>query len=74
VELKITKPFLEQQTVPVVPEERFCDVQEETVTSKRKLFIFSERRWKQAQFIVNQFWRSWMNEYLMPSLIERKKW
>jgi hypothetical protein len=31
------------------------------------------RRWKQAQFIVDQYWRRWMREYL-PSLIECKKW
>jgi transposase InsO family protein len=33
----------------------------------------TRRRWKQSQFIVNQFWRRWMREYL-PSLMERKKW
>lgn len=28
-------------------------------------------RWKQAQFILNQFWRRWKREYL-PSFAERK--
>jgi hypothetical protein len=31
----------------------------------------TRRHWKQAQYIVNQFCRRWMREYL-PSLIERK--
>lgn len=33
----------------------------------------TRRRWKQSQFILNQFWRLWMQEYV-PSLIEREKW
>jgi hypothetical protein len=33
----------------------------------------SRRRWKQVQFIIDQFWRRWMREYV-PELIERKKW
>jgi len=33
----------------------------------------TRRRWKQAKFIVDQFGRRWIREYL-PSLIERKKW
>jgi hypothetical protein len=33
----------------------------------------SRRKWKQSQFITDQFWRRWMREHL-PSLIERKKW
>jgi hypothetical protein len=33
----------------------------------------SRRHWKQGQFIVDQFWRRWMREYL-PELIGRDKW
>ena len=33
----------------------------------------SRRRWKQAQFIVYQFWKRWMAECI-PNVIERKKW
>jgi len=33
----------------------------------------SRRRWKQSQYLVNQYWRRWMREYV-PTLIERKKW
>jgi len=31
------------------------------------------RRWRYAQFIVDQYWRRWMREYV-PTVIERKKW
>jgi hypothetical protein len=31
------------------------------------------RRWKQAQFIVYQFWKRMMDE-CNPNVIERKKW
>lgn len=33
----------------------------------------SRRWWKQEQFIINQFWKIWVKEYV-PSLMERKKW
>ena len=33
----------------------------------------SRRRWKQSQYIVDQYWRRWMREYV-PTKIERKKW
>ena len=33
----------------------------------------SNRRWMDAQEILNHFWKRWMREYI-PRLIERKKW
>lgn len=33
----------------------------------------TRRRYRQSQFIVNQYWRRWMREYV-PNLIDRKKW
>ena len=33
----------------------------------------SRNRWKQCQFIIDQFWRRWMREYV-PTLTERHKW
>ena len=33
----------------------------------------SRRHWKQAQFIIDQWWRRWMREYV-PELIARDKW
>ena len=31
------------------------------------------RRWKHVQFLVSQFWKKWLNEYL-PELQRRQKW
>ncbi|CAB4033111.1 Hypothetical predicted protein [Paramuricea clavata] len=31
------------------------------------------RRWRHSQFLANQFWRRWSNEYI-PQLIKRSKW
>ena len=33
----------------------------------------SKREWRQAQALIDQFWRRWMEEYV-PTLIERSKW
>ena len=35
--------------------------------------IFSKKRWRQTQVIINQVWVRWLREYL-PTLIARKKW
>ena len=34
---------------------------------------YGKRRWRQAQYLANLFWRRWMREYL-PSLQARQKW
>ena len=34
---------------------------------------YARRRWAQAQYLTNQFWRRFVKEYL-PSLNERQKW
>ena len=33
----------------------------------------ARRRWRYAQFIVGQYWKRWMREYV-PTLTERTKW
>ena len=33
----------------------------------------SRRRWIQAQYLINQFWKRWVREYV-PALMERQKW
>lgn len=35
--------------------------------------VFSHRRWRQAQELIERFWRQWMIEYV-PALTERNKW
>ncbi|XP_028417189.1 uncharacterized protein LOC114541467 [Dendronephthya gigantea] len=39
----------------------------------RKEDSYSNRAWRQAQYLANVFWRRWTKEYL-PTLIERRKW
>ncbi|XP_030828101.1 uncharacterized protein LOC115919169 [Strongylocentrotus purpuratus] len=34
---------------------------------------YLQRRWRQVQFLANQFWKRWIKEYL-PLLQQRQKW
>jgi len=34
---------------------------------------YSRRRWAQIQFLANQFWRRWMDEFV-PNLLQRQRW
>ncbi|XP_068207524.1 uncharacterized protein [Palaemon carinicauda] len=42
-----------------------------TCTCKKDMYV--KRRWRQAQFLADEFWRRWIQEYL-PLLQERQKW
>ena len=35
--------------------------------------LYSKRRWRQVQYLVNEFWIRWRKEYL-PLLMSRQKW
>ena len=35
--------------------------------------MYVKRRWRQAQYLANVFWRRWIREYL-TRLAERQKW
>lgn len=39
----------------------------------RREDCYSRRRWKQAQYLGDLFWKRWVKEYL-PNLQERQKW
>lgn len=39
----------------------------------RKEDTYSRRRWRQAQYLADVFWRRWVREYL-PALQQRQKW
>ncbi len=39
----------------------------------RKDDLYSRRRWRQVQYMVDLFWKRWIGEYL-PQLQERQKW
>ena len=45
----------------------------EPVTETRRQDLYAVRRWRQAQFLADQFWRRWVREY-RPLLQERQKW
>ena len=34
---------------------------------------YTRRRWAQVRYLVNQFWRRWVKEFL-PNLLQRQKW
>ena len=35
--------------------------------------IYHRQKWKQIQYLMDEFWKRWIHEYL-PTLQERKKW
>ncbi|XP_055955970.1 uncharacterized protein LOC126816200 [Patella vulgata] len=41
------------------------------IFEKKDLYL--KRKWKQAQYLSDVFWRRWVKEYL-PTLLERSKW
>ena len=43
------------------------------VTETKKTDLYVPRRWRQAQYLADQFWRRWVREY-RPLLQERQKW
>ena len=38
-----------------------------------KADVYSKRRWRQVQYLVNIFWKRWIREYI-PILQKRQKW
>ena len=73
---------------PLVPVS-YSDISQEPLTPNHLLLLrgnpnlppglfskddcYSKRRWAQIQFLANQFWRKWMDEFV-PNLLHRQKW
>ena len=54
--------LLQLKSKPVMPQGLF-----------KKEDLYSQRRWRQAQYLADLFWRRWIREYL-PIMQQRSKW
>lgn len=54
--------LLQLKTKPLMPPVLF-----------QRIDLYSRRRWRQAQYLADLFWKRWIREYL-PILQQRRKW